>query len=410
MDAGALRGHLARLLPDYMVPSAFVVLERLPLTPNGKLDRHALPAPERSSATVGRGPRTPQEEILCALFAEVLELERIGIDEDFFALGGHSLLAARLISRIRSTLGVEVAIRTLFEAPSVETLCESLNAKRPAQSLLDVMLPLRAAGNLPPLFCIHPGGGLSLSYSGLMRHLPPDRPIYGLQARGIEQPEMAPATLEDMAADYLQSIQQIQPRGPYNLLGWSFGGLVAHAIASRIQAQGERVALLALLDSYPAEVSGQSQSLDVDDETILADQLKALGYYQGDEPLQVASALDLLRKGGDMLSNFEEHQITAIIQVLKHNVKLASVFVPQRFDGDALLFAATHGETPRPNSWEPYISGKVVVREVDCEHAHMMRPGPLTKIGLALARERDKTNPRPRKNVADGAAELDTKS
>src|SRR5262249_49937648 len=204
------------------------------------------------------------------------------------------------------------AIRTLFEAPSVEALCESLNAKRPVQSLLDVVLPLRASGNLPPLFCIHPGGGLSLSYSGLMRHLPPDRPIYGLQARGIAHPEMAPETLEDMAADYLQTIQQIQPSGPYNLLGWSLGGLVAHAIATRLQAQGERVALLALLDSYPPDVSGQSQDPDLDDETILANQLKALGYYQGDEPLQVASALDLLRKGGDMLSNFEEHQITAI--------------------------------------------------------------------------------------------------
>ena len=192
-----------------------------------------------------------------------------------------------------------------------------------------------------------------MSYSGLMRHLPADRPIYGLQARGIAQPEMAPQTLEDMAADYVQTIRQIQPTGPYNLLGWSFGGLVAHAIATRLQVQGERVALLALLDSYPAEANGDSQNSDLDDETILANQLKALGYYQGDEPLQVSSALDILRKDGDMLSNLEEHQVTAVIQVLKQNVRLASNFVPHAFRRRRPAFCSHAGRDSAPGQLGP---------------------------------------------------------
>src|SRR5262249_30176862 len=155
-----------------------------------------------------------------------------------------------------------------------------------------------------PLFCVHPGGGLSWSYSALMRYLPAERPIYGLQARGIMQPQMAPASLEDMAADYLQAIRQVQPAGPYNLLGWSFGGLAAHAIATRLQEQGESVALLALLDSYPNKVNGHAlNGGDLDDEKLLADQLKALGYYRGDAPLKVTSALRILREEGDILSN-----------------------------------------------------------------------------------------------------------
>jgi len=135
-DAAVLRAHLGQSLPEHMVPSAFVVLERLPLTPNGKLDRRALPAPEARVGAVRRVGRTPQEEILCALFAEVLGLERVGIDDNFFALGGHSLLATRLISRIRSTLDVELAIRSLFEAPTVEALVQRLGDARPARAAL----------------------------------------------------------------------------------------------------------------------------------------------------------------------------------------------------------------------------------------------------------------------------------
>ena len=139
VDASALRAHLAGLLPDYMVPSGFVMLERLPLTPNGKLDRRALPASEAPVAALRRLPRTPHEEVLCCLFAETLGLERVGIDDNFFELGGHSLLATRLIGRIRATLDVEIAIRSLFEAPTVEALVRRLGEATAARAPLRVM-------------------------------------------------------------------------------------------------------------------------------------------------------------------------------------------------------------------------------------------------------------------------------
>ncbi|MFD6751009.1 non-ribosomal peptide synthetase, partial [Streptomyces anthocyanicus] len=218
-DTEALRAHAAGLLPEYMVPSAFVVLDRLPLTTNGKLDRRALPEPDAPTKTgTGRGPRTPREEILCGLFAEVLGVPTVGIDDSFFALGGHSLLASRLVSRIRTTLNVELPVTALFETPTIAALVGGLD-RTPGSSSGDsfgVLLPLRTEGDLDPLFCVHPAIGLSWAYSGLLRHLDRQQPLYGLQARKFSDPDAAAPGVEEMVEDYLNEIRSVQPSGPYS--------------------------------------------------------------------------------------------------------------------------------------------------------------------------------------------------
>ena len=149
-DPALLRSQLGQSLPDYMVPAAIVPLDALPLTPNGKLDRKALPPPDfRATTSARRAPRTPQEEILCSLFAETLGVGRVGLEDNFFALGGHSLLATRLISRIRAALDLELSIRSLFESPTVAGLAEGLAH---AQAARPALQPLERPAEIPPSF------------------------------------------------------------------------------------------------------------------------------------------------------------------------------------------------------------------------------------------------------------------
>ena len=308
VDASALRQHVAALLPDYMVPSAFVSLERLPLTPNGKLDRRALPAPVLTTNAPQRLPRTPQEAVLCALFAETLGLTDVGIDDNFFELGGHSLLATRLIGRIRSALDVELAIRSLFEAPTVEALAKLVTADvTPSNSDFDTVLPIRATGQAQPLFCIHPAGGISWPYARFIRHIPPDRPIYGLQARNLLQRDYYPNSIEEMAADYVDLVRKIQPSGPYHLLGWSFGGLVAHAMATQLQRSGEEVALLALLDSYPREHAHPANDMESTEQMLFAGVADDL----------LRDMLALLRSEGHINADLGEDHFEAIMGSFK---------------------------------------------------------------------------------------------
>jgi nonribosomal peptide synthetase DhbF len=381
IDAGLLRSHVRRRLPEYMVPGAIVELDRLPLTANGKLDRAALPAPD-FAGRVGAGlPRTPQEEVLCGLFAEVLGVEGVGIEDDFFALGGHSLLATRLISRIRSSLDVELSIRSLFEAPTVAALAERLGSGHPIRSDLEPLLPIRPRGNMQPLFCIHHAGGFSWPYSRLITHLPSDYPIYGLQARNLSQPTVLPRAIEEVVVDYLSLIREVQPVGPYRLLGWSFGGLVAHAIATHLQSLGEEVALLALLDSYPSHWQESPR---------LADEEPSKEFLFAGVADPIQTMVDALRQDGHLVSVLKEHHYEAIMDGYKNSVRLMQTFLPQRFRGDILLFVATQGE-PKPSHeiWTPYVDGEVKVHRIDCTHETMMDPRPAEAIGRVLTTELD---------------------
>ncbi|POM25369.1 Gramicidin S synthase 2 [Actinomadura rubteroloni] len=392
-DASGLRAHCAARLPDFMIPAAFVALDRLPLGPNGKLDRASLPAP---GAVRARPPRTPREEELCRVFADVLGLPAVAPDADFFQLGGHSLLASRLVRRVQALFGGSPTVRTLLANPTPARLAPRL-ATDDADDPFAVLLPLRTAPGAP-LFCVHPGSGLGWAYAGLLRHLP-DRPLYALQARGLNAPELLPATIEEMAADYTAEIRRVRPHGPYHLAGWSFGGLVAHQIAATLRADGEEVPLLALLDVYPpthdtapppngAAPSERPETAAGDESRLLKAILDAVGITaseRGDEPLTRARAQELLTSHNSALASLEPRHLTAIMDIGANNSRMARAHTPPRLNGDMVFFTAAQGPPPPGHTaWTPYVAGTIENHDVPTGHALMTRPEPLALIAKTL--------------------------
>ena len=272
---GELRCCLKEKLPEYMVPSAFVMLKELPITANGKLDRQSLPAPEllfgddRAAllASTNEGitgevassfvaPRDELEQQLTEVWQDVLNVKPISVHDNFFELGGHSLSAVRVWAKVEERFSKGLPLSTLFQVPTISELANALRQLEPAPVCpsLVVIQAGKPASQKPPLFCIHVlGRGLEF-YLPLVRHLDPERPVYGLAAQ-IAGEAIAIDRVEDLAAHYIQQMQVLRPQGPYLLVGVSFGGLIAYEMAQQLKEKGQLAALLGLIDTYPIFVS-----------------------------------------------------------------------------------------------------------------------------------------------------------
>ncbi|WP_237073205.1 thioesterase domain-containing protein, partial [Mycobacterium avium] len=373
----------------YMVPAAVVVLDALPLTVNGKLNARALPAPEYIEREKYCAPATPTEEAVAGIYAQVLGLERVGVDDSFFDLGGDSLSAMRVIAAINKTLDAGLAVRTLFHAPSVRGLCRQLGqgANEVENQVEIVPVEFLKEGTGAPLFCIHPASGLSWPYHALGNYL--GCPIIGIQ-QSLQRGEAEPASIRDMAKNYADRIQGVDPTGPYNLLGWSFGGVVAHEIAIELQRRGCPVRHLILLDALLVIPSSDALNSDVLVEQALNEVLRFCGIQvpEGDEPLTYERAEKLLRERGiEELPRYKP-LLDSIVRNDNTNLALARAHEPGVFDGDVKLFAAAREEGDQNSSslrsWRPYVTGEISSYPVDCTHQQMMSTESLIQYGQQL--------------------------
>ncbi|MEV6860368.1 amino acid adenylation domain-containing protein [Streptosporangium subroseum] len=362
----------------------------------GRADNQArLPAPPPEARSRRQAPRSLREYVLCRLFAEVLGVSETTPEDDFFELGGNPQLCVRLAAQIRSVLGVDLSVRAVSDAPTpagVDALLDD------AGSELDPfarVLPLRAEGDLPPVFCLPQNTGMSWRYVNLLSALNPRVPVYAIQSQGLTGDGPLPTDLAELAAELADVIRSVRPEGPYHLLGWSFGGNLVQPVAVQLQRAGQRVGLVGIMDSYPSD-DPESRVPPQDHPMMSAMVAGYAKFYDGIDDVQTATdpaalrvqCLSYLGRGTSELRFLTVAQRSRILDVMLSNVQaLLLDEEPDRYTGDVLLIAALRDRQPwmTPESWKSRVDGSIQVIEVDCRHHELMDPGPVAEVCAALA-------------------------
>jgi amino acid adenylation domain-containing protein len=384
---GELREHLQRRLPTYMVPASFTVLERLPLTPNGKIDRKALPAPDTQRRdAVHHAPRDTVELRLVQIWEALLKVRPIGIRDPFFELGGHSLLAVRLVAQIEQAFGQRLSLTTLFHHTTIESLATVLRQHARAEARpWSCQVPIQPAGSARPLFLVHPAGGNVLCYLELAQQLGPDQPVHAFQAVGLEEGQTPCSDVAEMARAYVEAMQAVQPHGPYQIAGWSFGGVVAVEMAAQLQARHESVSFLGLLDAIAPQLIRELTPEPEDDARFFADYFAESGaaldldhLRRLDPQAQLDHVVEQGRQLGVFPADVAVEQTRRLVRTYRSNMAAALRHHPRTLQATALtLFRATERRPedpglPADHGWQACTTGPVEVRVVPGQHHTMV--------------------------------------
>jgi len=356
-----LRDFLKPKLPEYMVPSAFVFLEDLPLTPNGKLDRKALPEPDQSHNELEAdfvAPRSPVEKLLAEIWSNVLRIDRVGIHDNFFELGGHSLLAVKVIVEVNKLFNTDLPLGAFYQAPTVEELGIIISSGNQQPSWYS-LVPIQTQGSRPPLFAIH-----TITFQDLPRHLGKDQPLYFLRygmAAEISNRSVRLPLLEELASHYIKEMQQVQPLGPYYLMGFSFGGMIAYEMASQLLANGHQVNFVGLLDTY---LTSEKQLRPIN---------KIISNLSGQSPsrlLELAKSKITDRVKPDKSgSDFWPHMYTSA-----PDIACGTGYQPKSYNGRVTLFQGWEQEskffvhTPPEQAWKKLLGDSLEVQQITGTH------------------------------------------
>ncbi|MDJ0732638.1 MAG: amino acid adenylation domain-containing protein [Nostocaceae cyanobacterium] len=403
LSTNALRRFLQEKLPDYMIPSNFVILDTIPLMPNGKVDRKALAG--ASSNTRVRSskqilPRTPLEQKLAQLWEETLQISPIGVTENFFDLGGHSLLAIRLLADIEKHLGYSLPLVVFFREGSIEKIAAMLEREYETNDS-QLLIPLQTKGDRRPLFLIHQHGGYGLSYSVLAETLGQQQPLYALQARGLDGKQQPLDSIKTMASTYLEVIREIIPSGPYSLGGHSFGGLVAFEMASQLEAAGEVVENLLILDTHPPLPTAELESSLDDDTALLNFLVEQIGLHVNETinvSLEELSTLESAAQLDYVLEILHKHELippdagknflTGFMNVYKANSQAVVTYQPQPIKSPLSIFKTQGLSEQFPDDstvgWQKLANGEINVYPLIGDHQSILKSPHVNHLAQAI--------------------------
>ncbi|AUY52511.1 hypothetical protein C2142_30385 [Streptomyces sp. CB01881] len=365
-----------------MIPTTYTLLDTLPLTPNGKTDYRALPTPEpaNTGSTDYTPAQTPAQALLVRIWEETLQVQPVGINDSFFALGGHSLLALSLADKIQQAFGGELPLAALYQNPTPAELAARLE-RAPDADWPSSIVPLKATGDRPPLFCVHPKNGTVFSFTALARTLAAECPLYGVQAHSLDLERKPHDSIEEMAAAYVQDIIRVQPEGPYHLCGYSLGGMIAYEMARQLTALGREVARLVLLDSAPHLEAGfpsLAELESMDDVTFLITEF-AEAVPVTEEALRplapeqrIKHVLDLAVAAGFHMEHMDLRTMTRYTDIARAHTRAALAYRPGPYTGSALLVRCadpTDSAEADPSwGWQALVGDGLTIREVTGNH------------------------------------------
>jgi thioesterase domain-containing protein/acyl carrier protein len=397
-----LREYLAEKLPDYMVPTVFMVLEALPVTPNGKQDRKSLPAPpleqERDAENEYIQPRDEVETKLAKIWGNVLNINAIGVKDNFFGIGGNSLQAVTIFSDIQKSFGKSLPLATLLSAPTIEQIANILRNEQ-ENITWSSLVPIQPKGSKPPLFCVHAAAGNVLFYRDLARFLDQNQPLYALQSQGLDGVKPPLKSVKEMAAHYLQEIRTVQTKGPYSLAGYSLGGIIAFEMAQQLQAQGEKVNFLGLLDTAAPKLLRLAKKA-LPTANSISSHISNLSQLNWNEKIAYMGEKLFLRierfksKIRNLFSKIKPTSKESLDGKMRDSVveetnrQAGRDYEPRVYPGKAVLFRAT-GQRARyakeaQLGWDGLVAGGLVVESVPGKHDTITNDGIMNEPNVQI--------------------------
>jgi amino acid adenylation domain-containing protein len=398
INESGLRKYLKEKLPEYMVPSAMVRMENLPLTANNKIDRKALPEPKKSSLSVSKEylePKTPTEKKLAELWSSILKIEKIGILDNFFEIGGHSMIAVTLIIKIEKEFGIRLPLATLFEESNIHKLSKVIeNGTHPDK--WRSLVPLRPVGAKKPIFLVHGLGLNVLLYTTIISYLDPEQPVFGLQAKGLNGIDKPLGSIEEIASYYISEIMTIESEGPFQLAGYSLGGIIAFEMGRQLTEMGKKVGFIGLLD---AVAEGSVNNIPIFEQIgskgkyILNYLTWNISYFFRNQDESMFSVikrrwrglgkkvrgLDIKVSKDNRISKGEQNELPKYLhKVHRANLRAARRYILKPYIGTVHLFKAVQQTFYIPDpvnyGWDKYALGGVIIHEIPGEHSSTFAP------------------------------------